>query len=427
MNFGVFAQITISQKNLLLDHCHSAERNVRIEPFNSIASARAALDLLCIQLLKSKNLYTKQNLFKMVGLCVQEGLFASESAAHFVRDHGNCFVHTNKAKQVVDIPLDECLHTISYENVRLAENVTRNLYQIMCEAFGIRRKFDRDQIPFGEYQVRRKVAKGPGEIIVWDYNYFVKNADNDCYYIQILPRKATSAEGKALVNRNRHAAAIVREDREPKAFLKNTRVLFGHCDDSEMEYVAYPAHTDSYMLSELATGVYSSLTPSQAIQVCLDLLDTLIEMSELEQGLHHRNICPACVMLTPSRKTKLRGSLINFQTAKIENNDTTIKRYLRGIYDANMFAHPDIRQGDLRRFDRYWEQADVYSVAAVLSFCVNPETKQTNVDIATLEDYFSEEMVDFLVNRIFDSSLAAVCTLKEFRKVMNHEADKQGP
>lgn len=67
-------------------------------------------------------------------------------------------------------------------------------------------------------------------------------------------------------------------------------------------------------------------------------------------------------MLTPSRKTNLRGSLINFQTAKIENNDTTIKRYLRGIYDANMFAQPDIRQGDLRRFDSYWEQADVYSV-----------------------------------------------------------------
>ena len=37
--------------------------------------ARAALDLLCIQLLKSKKLYMEQNLFTMFSLCVQEGFF----------------------------------------------------------------------------------------------------------------------------------------------------------------------------------------------------------------------------------------------------------------------------------------------------------------------------------------------------------------
>lgn len=60
-----------------LDHCRSAERNVRVEPFNSITSARAALDLLCSQLLISKNLYAGQNLCRMISDCVQEQLFFS--------------------------------------------------------------------------------------------------------------------------------------------------------------------------------------------------------------------------------------------------------------------------------------------------------------------------------------------------------------
>lgn len=227
---------------------------------------------------------------------------------------------------------------------------------------------------------------------------------------------------EAFVNRNRAAVSIMREDREPRAFLNNAQVLFGHCDDSEMEYVAYRAYRNSFMLSELVTGNRSTLPPWQALQVCLDLLDTLIEMMDLEQSLHHRNISPSCVMLTPGR-TRIRGSLVNFQTAKIENNKVSIRRYLRGSYDSNLFAHPDIRNADLQQFDGYWDKADAYSVAAILVFCVKPDAVRSNINVADIEDYFSEEMVNFL-ERIFLNSLGAGCTLTEFRKVIKNEADQ---
>lgn len=422
MNFDAFDKITISQKNLLLDHCRSAERNVRIEPFNSIASARAALDLLCSQLLISKNLYAGQNLCRMISDCVQEQLFISREDAHFVRLAGNRFVHTRDAEQGEEIPLNECLHTVSIDNVDLAKDVTQKLYKIMSEAFHISCEFDDEKIPFGEYEILHKVPKDPREIIVGDYNYFVENSAHDCYYVQIIPKNASDAGKKAFVNRNRAAVSIMREDREPRAFLNNAQVLFGHCDDSEMEYVAYRAYRNSFMLSELVTGNRSTLPPWQALQVCLDLLDTLIEMMDLEQSLHHRNISPSCVMLTPGR-TRIRGSLVNFQTAKIENNKVSIRRYLRGSYDSNLFAHPDIRNADLQQFDGYWDKADAYSVAAILVFCVKPDAVRSNINVADIEDYFSEEMVNFL-ERIFLNSLGAGCTLTEFRKVIKNEADQ---
>lgn len=422
MNFDAFHDITIFQKNLLLDHCRSAERNIRIEPFNSIASARAALDLLCSQLLISENLYTGQNLYRMISDCVQKQLFVSSEAAHFVRLAGNRFVHTKDAEQEDEIPLDECLHTVSIDNVELAKNVTRKLYKIMREAFDVSCEFDDEKIPFGEYEILHKVPKDPREIIVGSYNYFVENSAHDCYYVQIIPKNTSDAKWKAFVNRNREAVAIMREDREPRAFLRNAQVLFGHCDDSEMEYVAYHAYRDSFILSELVTGDRSTLSPRQALQVCLDLLDTLIEMMDLEQGLHHRNISPSCVMLTPS-EAKIRGSLVNFQTAKIENKEISIRRCLRGLYDSNMFVHPDIRNADLRQVDGYWDKADTYSVAAILVFCVKPEVVRSNIEVADIEDDFSEEMVNCL-ERIFQNSLGVGCTLTEFRKVIKNEVDQ---
>ena len=422
MNFDAFRNITISQKNQLLDHCRSAERNVRIEPFNSIASARAALDLLCIQLLISKNMYTGQTLCRMISDCVQEQLFISREDAHFVRLAGNRFVHTKDAEQEQEIPLDKCLHTVSTNNVELAKNVAHKLYKIMSEAFDISCEFDDEKIPFGEYEILHKVPKDPREIIVGDYNYFVENSAHDCYYVQIIPNNALDAGEKAFVNRNRSAVSIIREDREPRAFLKNAQMLFGHCDDAEMEYVAYHAYPDSYILAELVMGDRSTLSPWQSLQVCRDLLDTLIEMMDLGQGLHHRNISPSCVMLTPGN-AKLRGSLINFQTAKIENNEISIRRYLRGIYDSNMFVHPNIRNADLCQFDGYWDKADAYSVAAILIFCVKPEAVQSEIDVTDIDEYFSEEMVDFL-DRIFRNSLGAGCTLTEFREVIENEANQ---
>lgn len=75
--------------------------------------------------------------------------------------------------------MNECLHTVSIENVDLAKNVTQKLYKIMSEAFNISCEFDDEKIPSGEYEILHKVPKDPREIIVGDYNYFVENTAHD--------------------------------------------------------------------------------------------------------------------------------------------------------------------------------------------------------------------------------------------------------
>ena len=428
MNFDVFKKITFTRKDELLEHCFAAERSIYTDPYSSVSSSRSALEMLCSGLLQSRNIPVEATsrgdtgLVALVETCYRHYLLQSTRQAHNIRKSGNEAVHNQEnATVVVNARLSESLHVITEANISTAAYVVDNLYQVMQQAFNITKPgFDRKKIPFGEFEILRAIPKDHREIIVGEFNYFVKNASGNCYYWQIFPKNAGDAVRTKLTDRNKDAAAIVRDDPEPKMYLKNAQSFYSQSAGADREYVAYQVHEKSFMLSELQ----EPLTVPQAIHVCLCLVELLEEMSQLENGLHHRNINPSSVLLTPSRG-RYHATLVNFQTAKIDNYAKTISKQLELVHKANLFAHPDLRYVQNEDPNLDWERADVYSVARILVYCVCPDLLKQNHEMDTndLIGIFSDEMVDYLTDT-FDSSLALIEDLASFKEALNFEAEQ---
>lgn len=220
MNFDAFNSIDIDKKDDILEKCKAAEKNIYISPFDSVTNARSALEILSKSLLRRNNVALRENgrsieLVKLVDLCKQHKIYKNTNAADKVRDLGNKSLHSLG-------DATSRLHTVNEETVKVAYDSVSNLFALMAdvfkEKFG-RLKFNRNIIPFGDYEVVRTVKKAQNEIIFGNLNYFVKDSNNGYYYMQIFQKMSHIAGKKELSERSRLASQKITADKKRKSYL----------------------------------------------------------------------------------------------------------------------------------------------------------------------------------------------------------------
>lgn len=419
MNFDNFNKITFAKKDKLLEDCKIAERNIKVNPFIAMINARSALEVLCRTIIKEKNLTQVKesdgtaNLSTQIETCVNNGVFNNMEAATSIRKLANNVVHGNRGFQN--------FHKVNDDTVKKALETVSQLYLIMQEVFDLtdtQFEFDQQKIPFGYYEIVRAVEKAPNEIIVGEYNYFVRDPQNNTFYFQILHQNSSSENKNNLGERSVLVGNRIKEDKSRKSYLLDVHYPSNVMPGSEHEYIAYSVFSDSRLLSEIREG---ELNEKQIVEIALDLVCVLEELRKIGDGISHRNIQPGNVIITPNESHYL-AALVNMETAKITGYEKTIYKDMKSleVFSANSYMPPEVREGLLEETNvSSWEKVDIYSIAKIMLYCMNPSLVKLEVDMDDVYEYFSEETGNILDN-ILNSSLNLIYELCEFREELEN-------
>ena len=420
MNFDVFNGIKFPEKyggaKRLLDYCKESERNILINPWLSLDAAGNALMTLCKGILKIHGVKQtlredgQANLVTMIQTCVDNGLFNNGDAAHTIRKNRNNAEYYKKKQDYLPI---------NSKTVSLATESTLALFNIMKEAFdGFETVcFDELKIPFGNYEIDRVVEKSKSEILYGQYNYFVHNDGGDYLFWQVFPRGNDSLISQALNERNQLVKSRIKGDKRRKSYILETITPYVCPDESDRDYIGYVVYSDSLLLSERT----KPFDYKQAIQIGLDLINTVKEMGKVSAGIHHRNIQPGCVIITPNEGTFMAG-LVNMETAKVTDYEYTVFASIKGILQRNIYLPRELRnykEGD-QVID--WGKVDLYSIAKVIIYCLDPELVAEEIDTDALYDMpdLSDNLIEaFRV--IFESSINEIYSVDEFEEILKNE------
>lgn len=422
MNFKFIYGVEFCEnlKKDLIETIINAEKNARINPFNSMASSRRALEALIKGIVvKNGHSINNYNLDKLVKICLNNG-YISESLTeniNIVRKSGNQTVHVNFNANTTP------LYTTS-ENIKKSVDVLKNLFIICREYFKVDYEFDAEKIPFGEYYINRAVKKTFGEIIYGNYNYFVYKGDGYNYFLQRFPLSSDD-EFKVLVTRSEESRSAIRESSE---FETNSYLpVMGNIETSETcdhRLVTYKIPKNSSLLSEFEK---TNLSKKKIIKIALDLLYALQEMKEIGNGIHHRNINPGCVIVSfDELGKKCRATLVNMQMTKIVNCDKTIIHQLSRMQTNNPFQPADIRNLTEEQLSRTnWEKVDVYSVAKIILYCIDrnlasDDAQEDSVVEKLYYKNFSDDFVE-LLTRIVSGDTNSNPNIEEMIGVLVNE------
>lgn len=412
MNFDVFDEIDLlpKYKTKVMNSAKSAERNVLVSPYNALLNARVSLENLCKSLIKSNHLEHiredgRVNLTTMIETCISNGVFTKGNEAHQIRLNGNKAAH---GKDGADL-----LHIVNSVNVKLAMESVSNLFVILSEIFPSQAngaEFDVNSVPFGFYEVVRTVPKSDNEVIFGDFNYFVKDPKNNYYYFQVLHRNSDSSMQNDLGARSILTGNRIKEDKKRTSYLLDVYYPSNLMAESDRDYIAYSVYSDSKILAEVKPG---TLEEKQVVQIALDILNVLLELKNIGNGIHLRNIQPGNVIITPNGDDYM-ASVVNMETAKINNYDATVFASMKDLIATNPFLPREVRQNDEGNGTN-WEKVDVYSVAVLMVYCVDSSAVKDTIDTDILYDYFSEEIANILTD-IFDSSLNEIDGIEELKE-----------
>lgn len=400
----------------LLDLCKAAEKNVRVNPKAAVEQARSAIEYLCKGLIYKNGVEQiredgETNIATLVATCLENGFFRNADAAHHVRKQGGKITHVDRKNNY--IPITE-------KNIRTAMESVRSLYLVMQEAFcyeGSQYTFNEMIVPFGDYEIDRAVKKSECEIVFGEYNYFVHNNSGDCYYLQIFERNEDSSVAEQLRERNNLVKSRIKSDKRRRTYLLETIVPYECPEGSDRDYIAYGVYEDSILLSESCTP----MTSKQAAQVGIDLIKAIKEMNKIASGIHHRNIQPGCVMITPNEDTFMAG-LVNMETAKVTDYEYTVFASIKGILQRNIYMPRELRNFKEGDQDIDWGKVDLYSIAKVIIYCLDPTLVTEEIDTDALYDV--QDLSDDLIEAfrvIFESSINEIYSLDEFEEILENE------
>lgn len=419
MNFDSFDDIEMPEKykGVLLKNAKDAERNIYIAPSDASFHARAALEILCKALKKKHNLEWlrpgngQPNLATMIDTCVMANIMKNTDAVKRIRDEGNDAAHPNN--RVLK------KHIVTEAAIKVVMVAVKDLFDLISETYYEGKlEFDEAKIPFDSFEVVRRVPKAENEIIQGDYNYFVKNSQDSYYYFQIFPRKSEEEHYNALGARGVLTGNTIKKDKKRRSYLLDVFYPWDLSENSDREYIAYSVYSDSFLLSEIPA---KSLTEKQTLQIAIELLNALIELKRIGKGISLRNIQPGNVILTPDDDSYM-ASVVNMETAKINGYDATVYGSLKSLMMENPYLPREVRLG-IESDNVQWEKVDVYSIAKIMLYCIDPSIVKGEVDEDDVYDNFSEEVAEILMD-VFDSSVNAIDGAEEFMEKIQNAFDE---
>jgi len=402
--------------------CCAAEMNARVDPDTCVINIRQALEILFSGLYFDAGYrHLPDTLSDIMKNCKTiQGLWGNDCSIN------PFYSLKNKANEIVHISKEE-LGGRKYEirdrhaDVAMACELTIMLYNSMIRLFKIDRnrvrKMDADLLPFGEYEVIRRIPKKRYESIEGNFKYFVKKEnDNIATYAYIRPFLNTSEK-----------TVFSDRDMEVQHFFKNMRSANGIIVGDELrtspycnlKYLKYDLHENTKTLDEIA----KELNPYELLDILEQVANGLSRLASSKISIHHRGIRPTCIFVSRF-EDGYEAKLGCFETAKIDYVETSIEtvgNWVAQIHKNNVYTHP--RLLDKPDHDnREWEAGDVYSLTIVLLSCLDPSIeKGGTADSSILYDDFSDDFVDAMEEVIRAASLTQMPSMRDFDDILLKE------
>jgi hypothetical protein len=404
MNFTDFEHLRqeSQQMNLCLNDCIEAERSARLRPMHTLTVTRRAAENLFMEQCKK---YDLQFIDLNRGIdsackCMPRNKDQINRAAHFVRRKGNDDIHPEVGER-------KLVHAATNVNIDRAFKVLQAMYDLLSLIYGkpAGAGFQEKRIPFDEYEILRKITDHTSIDLK---RYFVRGGNGRTYYLQSLShRKMRELEGRRNEANNRIYENLRRRSR---LLLP---IPLPVPENSDRKLLIYEAYPKSFLLDELE----GKLPLKAALSLGLDLIDALDELKEL--GMHHRSICPACVLVDQGPRG-YDAYLLDLQMSKIIDSDTTVNAKLISVYDSSNYVPSTLWRQKLERID--WERVDVYAVCKLILFCVDKDLVKAN-NVGAFQSYpqlWDNEPVCRLYTAIFrnDPTLRSIPTLAKLREAL---------
>ena len=246
MNFYFINNISFCDgyKEKLIKGVIAAEKAAKLRPFDSMNSARYALEALLKGILTEKGESSAGELCTLIDVCAQNGYlsYRQKDLMHKVRKAGNGNIHCDDAEDITP-------HEATAENIALSVETLKNLFEVCRTYFGVRAYFDPERIPLGAYYIERYVPKSPGEVIYGNYNYFVRDIVGMRFFLQRYPELEGDRKS-VLVERGEDSRAAITNSLGRRKYLQPQRVV-ETSDDCDHRIVVYDAWPGCKLLSEI--------------------------------------------------------------------------------------------------------------------------------------------------------------------------------
>ena len=321
-----------------------------------------------------------------------------------LRKKGNKGAHEAESKVTVQ---DACEATIE-------------LYQQLARIFlGRWEDYSIEDLPIGSFDIVEKIKAQSYESVEGGYNYIAKQSGPGTdTYVYIRPFSAKDSK-----------TVFDERDIEVQNFFKDMRssnyIISGRpiqtIQPCDISYFAYDIRKDTTTLNRI-----KDISAYNTIDIVSQIAQGLLALSSKKINIHHRGIRPTCIFVN-SFDDGYEAKLGCFETAKINvkipdvAGVKTVMPVMADSQQNNVFVHPELNARD-DVSDKEWELGDVYSLSAVLLYCIDHNAiLEGTMDISSLYDYYSSDFVDQINDILCSGSLDLVPSMKDFSLLLEQE------
>lgn len=472
----MFFDILKSEKSMIADahelyvKCIESEKSVRISPDDAIGKMRTAAELFLnvviekngVKIPDSKDERKKMGLdgiLDKINYC-KEHEFLDEyhlKGINFARKNGNKVIHPTGEETMTASSLFRSFYmsvasyAINEKIVKLFDNEGRKAYvrdrdkKKIPEIPGYETE---DMLPIGEYEVIRpmfdyrkadenqirayrcqrvSVIEGVEEVQYAIVRRFAKNSEED-------------------IRQYRDIMAM-NEIRRNYANLERPPILAEEIttsDDCDYRYLCYITSKNTFLLSHkdsynrfLKSFGFETAEQQTYIQLKIlrEIVSILNDLTEIDdnKSIHHRNLRPHCIFITPSRKSGCKVSIGNFEYSKVAVADKApnplatlmVSDYVKKVQNDPYAADEIKRIDESLLTDPDWEQVDVYSAAklSLYIFFGSADEKKLPAQMEVLKENMSEEFYN-ITRDIIEGVYPTRPTLAQYLKVIEAEMAK---
>ncbi|MBE7038343.1 MAG: DUF4145 domain-containing protein [Ruminococcaceae bacterium] len=454
--------------NNIYRHCIDCEKTVRTHPFNIQMRARTALERFINAVLEINGIKIPEDkdekkekgldsLYDKINVCFENN-FIDECHKRDIRNvrlAGNDATHEkDEYEEAADILRSLYVVIASYamnERItRISDTEVIKYYDKNKEEHVVKQDGyeTEDLLPIGDYEVIKplfaipdsKNPKPSKSIKMYRCKKTTSfGANNDTQYA-IIKKYIKNATDDVTQFRDQLAIHTIKKYYN---ILEKPPILAEEIEtsiDNDYNYLCYLTSEKTFLLSQkntfrkyiqsrkLKTDNEMFFVKLNILKDIVEILNSLIDITE-NISLHHRNLRPDCIFLTPTHKG-LGVNVGNFEYSKVmdtanmseEAATININAYAKKVSD-DPFASPEVKDASIKKMGTpNWEQVDIYACAKMALYILCGDAANENIHKNL--DYISQTLsYDFyeITKKILETPYPSRPTLKEYLKAIKKE------
>ena len=455
--------LLVNERGFISD-CLECERKVRTAPKDAIANARSIAETFTEIILERNGIEIPEDRDTRLSLkldsiddkirrCHEEGFISDIQSIklHNVRKSGNIVVH-NLAEEASDAALifrELYISVVTYATGEKVFNLGENEKRVVWDKeakklISIGEGYHtEDFLPINEYQVigRMFPADAPSDRIRTYRCKKISIIENK-EYVQYAIVRRFDKNSQSDIRQYRDIMAM-NEIRRNYANIERAPILAEEINTDAKcpyRYLCYITAENTFLLNQEKRfkKYISSLkceTVEQQVLARLEIIrgiaEILYELTDIDENksIHHRNLRPDCVFITPVRKG-CSVSVGNFEYSKVSDsqpadpsNPTLQLEVHAKLVEGDPYAPREMRSNTNTLLnDPDWEQIDIYSLAKITMYimCGSAADEKVAANLEDIRRLTSEEFWS-IMRDIIENPYPTRPTLKAFLKAVKME------